>query len=146
MIHKCQVAAQRGKSSSGEIFSRILFCTQHIQGLCREYKARGVPNFNNKEIFMDGICNSPSQCREYYAEELAGIAAQKEAEKAATAAKAAEYAKSPAAFKRDDYEKIAAMEAAEQNSFTAQAKRFAQTALEVIGGLQPVAPREKVMP
>lgn len=99
---------------------------------------------------MDDICNSPSQCREYYAEELAAAqqrtAEQKEAEEAAAAAKAAEYAKSPAAFKRDDYEKIAAMEAAEQNSFTAQAKRFAQTALEVIGGLQPVAPREKVMP
>jgi len=93
----------------------------------------------------DVDCRTATECAAEAEEIRQQIAAFEAAEKAKVDAKAAEYAKSPAAFKRDDYEKIAEIEASERNSFTAQAKRFAISALEVISyGLS--VPREKAMP
>lgn len=82
---------------------------------------------------MNDICNSISQCKEYYAEELAAAAAK---------APAATPAKNYADFKREDYEAIARGDHIAKPSL---AQRFAQTAFEVLNyGLS--VPREKAMP
>lgn len=87
-----------------------------------------------------------SDCGSY----AACVSAAKENQAAAVAAKQAEYAKSPAAFKRDDYAATEALlaEQSRWDSLKATAKRFAATAIEVLSGGRSIyePAYEKVMP
>jgi len=88
---------------------------------------------------MNDICNSISQCREYYAEELAA-AATKKTSPVTKQDTAATTARSIADLKRDDYEQIpvvekmladqkAAEEAAKARKIAADSYRFYEKAM-----------------